>query len=166
MVQQMVDTKLMTRETYTLYGIEGDFANKDGKLTFTEKVCKKQKHVSLSVYVLRLQGTLKRIYMSSYWWGNCSCFYVRFGVHEWVHIMTELIGCCLWEKLLHVLCEVMADMCACVFVLQGTLKEDSQLLIYGLIDLIAFSFVGTTAHVLSLRGVNRIPGYSIVLTGV
>lgn len=38
MVPQMVDTKLMTRETYTLYGIEGDFGNKDGKLTFTEKV--------------------------------------------------------------------------------------------------------------------------------
>lgn len=38
MVPQMVDTKLMTRETYTLYGIEGDFASKDGKLTFTEKV--------------------------------------------------------------------------------------------------------------------------------
>lgn len=38
MVPQMIDTKLMTRETYTLYGIEGDFGNKDGKLTFTEKV--------------------------------------------------------------------------------------------------------------------------------
>ena len=39
MVPAMIDTKLMTRETYTLYGIEGDFGNKDGKLTFTEKVC-------------------------------------------------------------------------------------------------------------------------------
>lgn len=38
MVPAMIDTKLMTRETYTLYGIEGDFGNKDGKLTFTEKV--------------------------------------------------------------------------------------------------------------------------------
>lgn len=38
MVPAMIDTKLMTRETYTLYGIEGDFASKDGKLTFTEKV--------------------------------------------------------------------------------------------------------------------------------
>ena len=38
MVPQMIDTKLMTRETYTLYGIEGDFGNKDGKLTFEEKV--------------------------------------------------------------------------------------------------------------------------------
>ncbi|CAM9466123.1 unnamed protein product [Pylaiella littoralis] len=37
MVPAMIDTKLMTRETYTLYGIEGDFGNKDGKLTFTEK---------------------------------------------------------------------------------------------------------------------------------
>lgn len=40
MVPQMVDTKLMTRQTYTLYGIEGDFAPKDGKLTFTEQVVK------------------------------------------------------------------------------------------------------------------------------
>lgn len=39
MVPAMIDTKLMTRETYTLYGIEGDFGNKDGKLTFAEKVC-------------------------------------------------------------------------------------------------------------------------------
>lgn len=48
MVPQMVDTKLMTRETYTLYGIEGDFGNKDGKLTFTEKV--RTMHQTLAFY--------------------------------------------------------------------------------------------------------------------
>ncbi|CAM9176142.1 unnamed protein product, partial [Choristocarpus tenellus] len=34
---EMVNTKLMTRQTYTLYGVEGDFEQKDGKLTFAEK---------------------------------------------------------------------------------------------------------------------------------
>lgn len=38
MVPQFVDSKLMTRETYTLYGVEGDFKSDGGKLTFTEKV--------------------------------------------------------------------------------------------------------------------------------
>lgn len=40
MVSQYVDSKLMTRETYTLYGIEGDFKSDGGKLTFSEKVRK------------------------------------------------------------------------------------------------------------------------------
>jgi photosystem II oxygen-evolving enhancer protein 1 len=35
--KEYVNTKLMTRQTYTLYGIEGSFAPEDGKLTFREK---------------------------------------------------------------------------------------------------------------------------------
>ncbi|CAN0012075.1 unnamed protein product [Discosporangium mesarthrocarpum] len=34
---EMVNTKLMTRQTYSLYGIEGSLSQKDGKLTFEEK---------------------------------------------------------------------------------------------------------------------------------
>lgn len=35
--KEYVNTKLMTRQTYTLYGIEGSLASEDGKLTFREK---------------------------------------------------------------------------------------------------------------------------------
>nr|BAJ61701.1 oxygen-evolving enhancer protein [Botrydium granulatum] len=35
--KEYVNTKLMTRQTYTLYGIEGDLTSEDGKLVFTEK---------------------------------------------------------------------------------------------------------------------------------
>jgi photosystem II oxygen-evolving enhancer protein 1 len=35
--KEYVNTKLMTRQTYTLYGIEGSLANEDGKLTFKEE---------------------------------------------------------------------------------------------------------------------------------
>jgi len=36
-VTEAVNTKVTTRQTYVLTGIEGDLASKDGKLTFTEK---------------------------------------------------------------------------------------------------------------------------------
>jgi photosystem II oxygen-evolving enhancer protein 1 len=35
--KEYVNTKLMTRQTYTLYGIDGSFAQEDGKLTFREQ---------------------------------------------------------------------------------------------------------------------------------
>jgi len=35
--KEYVNTKLMTRQTYTLYGIEGSIAPEDGKLTFREQ---------------------------------------------------------------------------------------------------------------------------------
>jgi photosystem II oxygen-evolving enhancer protein 1 len=35
--KEYVNTKLMTRQTYTLYGIDGSFAPEDGKITFREK---------------------------------------------------------------------------------------------------------------------------------
>jgi hypothetical protein len=38
LVTEAVDTKVTTRQTYVLTGIEGDLVQKDGKLTFLEKV--------------------------------------------------------------------------------------------------------------------------------
>nr|ABF59672.1 photosystem II extrinsic protein O [Vaucheria litorea]ACF22979.1 chloroplast photosystem II extrinsic protein O [Vaucheria litorea]ACF22980.1 photosystem II extrinsic protein O [Elysia chlorotica] len=35
--KEYVNTKLMTRQTYTLYGIDGSFAPENGKITFREK---------------------------------------------------------------------------------------------------------------------------------
>ncbi|CAN0252896.1 unnamed protein product [Phaeothamnion confervicola] len=35
--KELVNTKLMTRQTYTLYGIEGPLSVEDGKVTFKEK---------------------------------------------------------------------------------------------------------------------------------
>ena len=38
LVTEAVNTKVTTRQTYVLTGIEGDLVQKDGKLTFIEKV--------------------------------------------------------------------------------------------------------------------------------
>lgn len=38
LVTEAVDTKVTTRQTYVLTGIDGDLVQKDGKLTFLEKV--------------------------------------------------------------------------------------------------------------------------------